>query len=395
MNIDEELNKALESRKTAHLYRNRRTLESAQGPEIKLAGKTCLNFCSNDYLGLANNPQVIESFKSAADKYGVGSGASHLVVGHSSLHHQLEEALAEFTGRPRALLFSSGYMANMGTIAALLNNKGNDYVYEDRLNHASLLDGGRISRAHFQRFKHNDTDDLKTRLEKTATESDRRKLVVVDGVFSMDGDLSPLPEIAKICQQEKAWLMVDDAHGLGVLGKEGRGTLSHYGCTIEDVPILMGTLGKSFGTAGAFVAGSEALIETLIQYARTYIYTTAIPPAVAAASLTSLELLKKENWRREKLQTLIKQFRKGAIELGYPLGDSETAIQPILIGVSEQALALSQALQQRGILIAAIRPPTVPKGTARLRVTLSAEHTEEQLAQLLVAMEEVRHILLN
>ncbi|HEY9134767.1 MAG TPA: 8-amino-7-oxononanoate synthase [Pseudomonadales bacterium] len=388
MNIDAALTPALEQRKKAHLYRERRILATAQGPEIKLAGKSYLNFCSNDYLGLANHPELVKSFKQAADEYGVGSGASHLVVGHSSVHHQLEEALAEFVGRPKALLFSSGYMANLGVVTALLGK--NDSIFEDRLNHASLLDAGILCGARFQRFRHNDVNDLKIKLGKQQSEAGRRKLVVVDGVFSMDGDLAPLPELAALCQQEDAWLMVDDAHGLGVLGEAGRGTLSHFKCSKDDVPVLMGTLGKSFGTAGAFVAGSEALIDTLVQFARTYIYTTALPPAVAAASLCSLELVKNETWRREKLKALINQFRQGAKDLAYTLADSATAIQPILVGEPATALALSQALQAEGILITAIRPPTVPKGTARLRVTLSAAHSEDQVKQLLNALEKVK-----
>lgn len=393
MNIDAALTPALEQRKKAHLYRERRILATAQGPEIKLAGKSYLNFCSNDYLGLANHPELVKSFKQAADEYGVGSGASHLVVGHSSVHHQLEEALAEFVGRPKALLFSSGYMANLGVVTALLGK--NDSIFEDRLNHASLLDAGILCGARFQRFRHNDVNDLKIKLGKQQSEAGRRKLVVVDGVFSMDGDLAPLPELAALCQQEDAWLMVDDAHGLGVLGEAGRGTLSHFKCSKDDVPVLMGTLGKSFGTAGAFVAGSEALIDTLVQFARTYIYTTALPPAVAAASLCSLELVKNETWRREKLKALVNQFRQGAKDLAYTLADSETAIQPILVGEPATALALSQALQAEGILITAIRPPTVPKATARLRVTLSAAHSAEQVKQLLNALEKVKTLKLG
>lgn len=393
MNIDAALTPALEQRKKAHLYRERRILATAQGPEIKLAGKSYLNFCSNDYLGLANHPELVKSFKQAADEYGVGSGASHLVVGHSSVHHQLEEALAEFVGRPKALLFSSGYMANLGVVTALLGK--NDSIFEDRLNHASLLDAGILCGARFQRFRHNDVNDLKIKLGKQQSEAGRRKLVVVDGVFSMDGDLAPLPELAALCQQEDAWLMVDDAHGLGVLGEAGRGTLSHFKCSKDDVPVLMGTLGKSFGTAGAFVAGSEALIDTLVQFARTYIYTTALPPAVAAASLCSLELVKNETWRREKLKALVNQFRQGAKDLAYTLADSETAIQPILVGEPATALVLSQALQAEGILITAIRPPTVPKATARLRVTLSAAHSAEQVKQLLNALEKVKTLKLG
>lgn len=390
MNIDAELKPALAARRKAHLYRERRTLESAQGPEIKLAGKQYLNFCSNDYLGLANHPKLIGSLQTAAGEFGVGSGASHLVAGHSSAHHELEMALAEYTGRSRALLFSCGYMANLGVLSAMLDRRRGDYIFEDCLNHASLLDGGIMSGARFQRFQHNDVEDLKARLGKINAEEKGRKLVVVDGVFSMDGDLAPLPELSDLCREKNAWLMVDDAHGFGVLGSEGRGSLSHFNCSSEDVPILMGTLGKSFGTAGAFVAGSEALIETLIQFARTYIYTTALPPAVAAASLASLELLKKEGWRREKLQEHIARFRQGVMTLGYELAESETAIQPILLGDSEKALAMSKALEERGVLIAAIRPPTVPKGTARLRVTLSAAHSTAQVGQLLDALGQIK-----
>lgn len=380
----DDLSAELKHRKEQHLYRHRRTLETPQQPLVSVDGREYLAFCSNDYLGLANHPDVIRAFKKAADSYGVGGGASHLVNGHSRAHHELEEALAEFTGRPRALLFSTGYMANLGAVNALLGKQ--DAVFEDRLNHASLLDAGLLSGARFQRYLHNDADSLAGRLAKTEA---RRKLVVTDGVFSMDGDIADLPALASTCSQQDAWLMVDDAHGFGCLGANGGGCAEYFNMKHDQLQILVGTLGKGFGTAGAFVAGSEALIETLIQHARTYIYTTSMPPAVAAATLASLKLLKSEQWRREKLESLIKQFRKGCEQLGLELMDSPTPIQPILIGESDKALEISRGLEQEGIFISAIRPPTVPQGSARLRVTFSASHSEAQVKQLLDSLEKV------
>ena len=375
--FSERLSEALARREQAGLYRHRLTLDSAQGPVIQLAGRDYLNFCSNDYLGLAAHPDVIQAFRQAAVTYGVGSGASHLVCGHSAPHHQLEEALAEFTGRPRALLFSSGYMANTGILTTLLQR--GDYVFEDRLNHASLLDGGLHSGARFQRFPHNDTAALARKLKSAKGPS----LVVVDGVFSMDGDSAPLSELAALCREQDAWLMVDDAHGFGVLGQRGAGSTEAAGLDGSAVPVLMATLGKALGTAGAFVAGSELLIEGLIQQARNYIYTTALPPAVAAASLVSLQLLHKEAWRRQHLADLIARFREGARQLDLPLMASDSAIQPLLVGDARRAMALSEQLKARGVLIGAIRPPTVPAGTSRLRITLSAAHSEQQVDRLL------------
>lgn len=380
----DNLSTELAQRKEQALYRQRRTLETAQQPVVRVDGREYLAFCSNDYLGLANHPEVIKAFQQAADQYGVGGGASHLVNGHSRAHHDLELALAEFTGRPRALLFSTGYMANIGAVNALLDK--HDAVFQDRLNHASLLDAGLLSGARFQRYLHNDAESLDTRLTKSDA---RRKLVVTDGVFSMDGDIADLPKLANVCEKHSAWLMVDDAHGFGCLGEQGGGCAEYFGLDSQDVQVLIGTLGKGFGTAGAFVVGSEALIETLIQHARTYIYTTSMPPAVAAATLKSLALLQSENWRREKLNALIAQFRKGCEQLGLQLMDSDTPIQPILIGESDKAVAMSQALEKQGIFISAIRPPTVPQGSARLRVTLSAAHTEAQVEQLLSGLAEV------
>src|SRR5690606_32801907 len=337
---------------------------------------------SNDYLGLANHPEVIQAMRDGAAQWGVGGGASHLVIGHSTPHHQLEEALAEFTGRPRALLFSTGYMANLAAVTALVGQ--GDTVLEDRLNHASLLDAGLLSGARFSRYLHNDAASLASRLEKATGNT----LVVSDGVFSMDGDLADLPALCAEARRKQAWLMVDDAHGFGPLGATGGGIVEHYGLGIEEVPVLVGTLGKGFGTAGAFVAGSEELIETLIQFARPYIYTTSQPPAVACATLKSLELLRTEGWRREHLNRLIARFRAGAAEIGLSLMASPTPIQPILVGDSERALKLSALLKERGLLVGAIRPPTVPAGSARLRVTLSAAHSEAQLERLLTALAE-------
>lgn len=372
----------LAERRVAHLYRQRPLLESPQGPQVRVDGGELLAFCSNDYLGLANHPEVIQAMRDGAAQWGVGGGASHLVIGHSTPHHQLEEALAEFTGRPRALLFSTGYMANLAAVTALVGQ--GDTVLEDRLNHASLLDAGLLSGARFSRYLHNDAASLASRLEKATGNT----LVVSDGVFSMDGDLADLPALCAEARRKQAWLMVDDAHGFGPLGATGGGIVEHYGLGIEEVPVLVGTLGKGFGTAGAFVAGSEELIETLIQFARPYIYTTSQPPAVACATLKSLQLLQTESWRREHLNRLIARFRSGAAEIGLRLMDSPTPIQPILVGDSERALRLSVLLRERGLQVGAIRPPTVPAGSARLRVTLSAAHSEAQLERLLAALAE-------
>lgn len=377
-----DLSSRLAERRAAHLYRQRPLLESPQGVRVVVDGQPLLAFCNNDYLGLASHPAVIEAFAEGARQWGVGGGASHLVVGHSSPHHALEEALAEFTGRPRALLLSSGYMANLGTVTALVGQ--GDTVLEDRLNHASLLDAGLLSGARFSRYLHNDIESLGGRLAK----AEGNTLVVTDGVFSMDGDLAELPALCAKAREHGAWVMVDDAHGFGCLGRNGGGIVEHFGLSVDQVPVLIGTLGKAFGTAGAFVAGSEELIESLIQFARPYIYTTSQPPAVACATLRSLQLLQGEHWRRERLAQLIAQFRLGVSALGLNLMDSPTPIQPILVGSSERALGLSAALRRRGILVTAIRPPTVPRGTARLRVTLSALHSEDDVNQLLEALQQ-------
>lgn len=383
MSAFDSLRTALTDRQQAQLYRTRRTLGSAQQPDALIDGQPMLTFCSNDYLGLANDPRVVARFQAAASVYGVGSGASHLVNGHSEEHHLLEQELAAFTGRDRALLFSTGYMANLGTIQALVEKS--DAVFEDRLNHASLLDGGLHSGAKFQRYLHNDVENLSKRLEK---DQSRRRLVVTDGVFSMDGDCAPIEALVACTQQHDAWLMVDDAHGFGCLGDKGQGLVAEQ-FDQNQVQVLMGTLGKAFGTSGAFIAGSETLIETLIQFARPYVYTTAIPPAVAAATRTSLQLVQAEPERRAQLQRLIQRFRQEAHQLGLTLMDSPTPIQPIILGSEAETLAWSQALEADGLLVTAIRPPTVAKGSARLRITFSAQHTASQLDRLLDSLHRI------
>ena len=377
------LRQVLAQRQAQQLYRRHRIMDSPQQPVMQVNGKTMLTFCSNDYLGLANHPAVIKAFQQAANQYGVGSGAAHLVNGHSRLHQQLEEALAEFTKRERALLFSTGYMANLGLTTALAER--HDTVYQDRLNHASLLDAAQLSGAKLVRYPHNDIEQLAKRMRAQAS---GQQLIVTDGVFSMDGDTAPVKALAALAKQQEAWLIVDDAHGFGVLGATGAGLLEAEQLEPEDA-VLMGTLGKAIGTAGAFVAGSNDLIEYLIQTARPYIYTTAQPPAIAAASLASLQLIQTETWRRDWLNELIQIFRQGAKQLGLALMPSATAIQPILIGENAQALAISQQLETMGILITAIRPPTVPVNTARLRITLSAAHTQQQVEFLLNALNQV------
>jgi len=382
--MDATLQGALDERRQQHLYRQRSNLNSRCAATIMVDGKSQHNFCSNDYLGLAGHPDIAKALQQGADKYGTGSGASHLISGHSQAHEQLEQELAEFTGRPRALLFSTGYMANMGVISALVGRR--DLVLQDRLNHASLLDGGLLSRADHQRYKHANTGDLAARL---SASNAQRKLVVTDGVFSMDGDLPPLESMAVVTNQHQGWLMVDDAHGFGVLGKNGGGLIEALDLSIDQVPILVGTLGKAFGTFGAFVAGSEALIETLIQFSRSYIYTTALPPAVAVASSASLKILQAESWRREKLVSLVSRFRLGAEQIGLDLMDSQTPIQPVQINNDQRVMEINQQLRAKGFMVGAIRPPTVPAGSGRLRICLSATHTEDQIDQLLEALESV------
>lgn len=379
-----KLEDGLNRRRAENLYRERLILESPQGAEIRVGKETLLSFCSNDYLGLANHPRVVAAFREGAERYGVGAGASHLVNGHSRAHHALEEELADFVGAQRALLFSTGYMANLGVVGALTDR--HDAVFEDRLNHASLIDAARLACAKVTRFPHVDIERLGSLLTHTA----RARLITTDAVFSMDGDIAPLVELAALADKHGARLMADDAHGLGVLGQGGRGTFEHLGAPLVPPAILMGTLGKALGVFGAFVAGEEALIETLIQRARTYIYTTALPPAVAEAVRASLKLAREEHWRRERLRMLVEHFRDGARNLGFVLTPSSTPIQPLILGSAEASLSASRHLRTHGILVTAIRPPTVPEGSARLRITFSATHEASHVDRLLEALSTAK-----
>jgi len=373
---------ALAQRRAQHLYRQRRIIDGPAGCRLQCGDTTLLSFCSNDYLGLANHPEVITALQSGAELYGVGSGASHLISGHSRAHHELEQALAEFCGQPRALLFSTGYMANLGVIMTLTGR--HDNVFQDRLNHASLIDGALLSSARLHRYAHGDMQALQQLLEGHARQN---SLIASDGVFSMDGDIAPLPALLELATEHDCWLALDEAHALGVIGQTGRGSHEYYSLPENNHRLItIGTLGKAFGTSGAFVAGSIDLIETLIQQARTYIYTTALPPAIAHATLTSLKLIRDEGWRRQHLHDLIRRFTEGARQLSLPLLASETPIQPLLLGDSAWALQVSEQLQEHGLLVTAIRPPTVPPGQARLRITLSAAHQADDVDRLLEAL---------
>jgi 8-amino-7-oxononanoate synthase len=376
--------------------RRRRLAEAFPEPgdptAVRVGGRLLRNFCSNDYLGLSHHPELIRAATECMSRFGFGAGAAHLVSGHSLEHHALEQELAAFVGRERALLFSSGYMANLGVIGALTDR--HDTVLADRLNHASLLDAARLSGARLRRYAHGDMTHAAQMLEAPRAQPDdsgphksnggggATTLIVTDGVFSMDGDLARLPDLAALARQHDCALMVDDAHGLGVLGKTGRGTLEQSGVDASAVSILVGTLGKAFGTFGAFVAADADLIDYLIQRARTYIYTTALPPVVAAASRAGLRLAQEEGWRRERLLSLTLRFRAAAAAMGVPLTASTTPIQPVIVGEAAWTLALSEALMNAGFWVAAIRPPTVPPGTSRLRITLSAMHREQDVDAL-------------
>jgi len=378
-----ELSSELDALKHQQLYRSRQTIEGPQGAQVQIGGRIFDNFSSNDYLGLANHPSVIKAFQQAADRYGVGSGSAHLICGHGVEHQALEEELAVFTGRERALVFSTGYMANLGAISALAQ-KG-DEIFQDKLNHASLIDGGRISGAQVKRYSHADMNRLRQLLEQSSSD---RKLIVSDGVFSMDGDEAKLNDLADLAKKSNAMLMIDDAHGIGVLGEKGGGLLEKCGLSQQQVPILMATLGKGLGTSGAFIAGSNELIETLIQRARTYIFTTAMPPAIMAATRQSLKICEQESWRRDKLVSLVARFRQGAEQLGLNLMPSGTPIQPVILGSNEAVMSASRYLKEKGILVGAIRHPTVKKSSERLRITFSADHTESQVDALLLGLEE-------
>jgi 8-amino-7-oxononanoate synthase len=377
--------KELETRATQGLLRRRGVLDSPQGVRISIDGKPYLSFGSNDYLGLANHPQLIAALQAGAKLYGAGSGASHLVSGHSSAHHQLENELAAFVHKPAALLFSTGYLANLGVLQALAGR--GDTVFADKLNHASLNDAMQLSRAGVKRYRHGDMAHLAQLLEHSGS---GRKLVITDAVFSMDGDLAPLPGLLALCERHDAWLLVDDAHGFGVLAEQGRGSPAHFKLDSPRI-IYMATLGKAAGVSGAFVAAEQEVIDTLLQQARSYIYTTASPPALACALMASLALMHAEEWRREHLQKLIAQLRAGLAGLPWTPMPSATPIQPLLVGSNEDTLALSEGLRQQGIWVPAIRPPTVPQGTARLRISLSAAHGEQDVARLIGVLHELAH----
>ena len=406
-----ELQAVLDELDREHLRRQRRTIDAFVEPGSRVTaivdGRQLVDFSSNDYLGLARNPAVAAAMSECAEQCGSGSGASHLVTGHGAEHTRLEEELAAFTGRERALLFSTGYMANLAVMTTLAGR--GETVLLDRLSHASLIDGGLLSAARFKRFAHADARAAESAL---AEHSETTSVVATDGVFSMDGDIGPLDELARASKSHDAWLVVDDAHGLGVIGATGRGAVEHFGLDTDAVPVLVGTLGKAFGSFGAFVAGSAELIELLMQKARPYIYTTALPQPVAAASRKALEIAQRETWRRERVLALAARFRTGAAQAGVPLlataaasaggrSDDATAagphepdqpvtpIQPVLLGSSEEALRAQRELLEAGFCVVAIRPPTVPQGSARLRVTLSAAHTEAQVDELVETLSRI------
>jgi 8-amino-7-oxononanoate synthase len=367
------------------LYRTRLALDGPQSGRTHLDGRELLSFCSNDYLGLANDPRVVDALKRGADRFGVGAGASHLVNGHRTVHAGLEEELADFVGAERAVTFSTGYMANLA-LAQVFAGRG-DLILEDKLNHASLIDAGLATRADFRRYGHGDPEHARRLLE---TRNRGGALLLSDAVFSMDGDIAPVRELLAIADRFGALVAFDDAHGLGVLGPGGRGTLAQCGTAPRGRVLMMGTLGKALGTFGAFVAGDAVLVDSLVQAARTYIYTTAAPPALAAATRCALALAHREQWRRDRLEALIRRFRAGAGQLDLRLTESETPIQPVLVGEPGEALRMSDALKEQGCLVVAIRPPTVPAGTARLRVTLSAGHQEADVDRLLDALATAR-----
>jgi 8-amino-7-oxononanoate synthase len=391
----EDIRAELEQWEREGLRRWRSVLEGPQGPRVRVDARELLAFCSNDYLGLAGHPALREAAREGAALYGVGAGASHLITGHHAAHHRLEEALAAFVGLPRALLFSTGYMANLGVVSALLAR--GDAVFADRLNHASLNDAALLSRARLVRYPHGDLDALERLLAATRA---RRKLVATDAVFSMDGDIADLPRILQLCERHDAWLLADDAHGFGVLGAHGGGVIEHFSSLLTPFDlaqgrphcsrlIYMATLGKAAGVFGAFVAGAPELVEYLVQRARSYIYTTATPPLLAHALARSLELIRAEGWRRERLRELVARLRAGAAGLRWKLTPSQTPIQPLVIGEAREAARVSGGLLERGVLVPAIRPPTVPRGAARLRISLSAAHTPEDVDRLLAALREI------
>lgn len=382
--IHDSLHAELAVLEAAGLKRRRRTLESPCGPLAVVDGREFVSFCSNDYLGLANDPALVEAAIAGARQWGVGSGASHLVSGHLAPHEQIEQELAAFVGAERALFLSTGYMANLAIVPALVGR--DDAVFADKLNHASLIDAVQLSRAHSVRYPHADLAALEARL---AASTAKRKLILTDAVFSMDGDLAPLPELLALAERFDAWLVVDDAHGFGVLGPHGRGACAHFALPASPRLIYMGTLGKAAGASGAFIAGSATVVEWLLQRARTYIFSTGSSPLIACALRASLTLIAAGDARRAHLVALTEQLRQGLADTRWRLLPSPTAIQPIVVGDNHAVVALAEALYARGLWVPGIRPPTVPQGSARLRVSLSAAHTEAHVARLVDALREL------
>lgn len=366
---------ALNLHKQKDLFRERKVLQSLAGMQRRYNDKIFCSFSSNDYLGLSKHPAVIKSFKQAADDHGVGSGSSHFLGAYNRCHQELELALAEFLNFPKVLIFSTGYMANLGILGSLLQRRA--AVFADKLSHASLIDGAKLNTVIFKRYPHNNLVNLEKHLMKSTS---RQKFIMTDGVFSMDGDIALLPSLIEIAQKFSSTLLVDDAHGIGILGKNGRGICELFRCKPD---ILSGGFGKAFGCFGGFVASNEVIIENLIQFARPYMYTTAMPPALAKAAYTSLLLLQTESWRREKLRSLIIYFKRMTQQLELPILPSQTPIQPILIKNTAQTIALSAYLLQNGFLVNAIRPPTVPENSSRLRISLCALHSENEIDRLL------------
>ncbi|MDR3418420.1 MAG: 8-amino-7-oxononanoate synthase [Nevskia sp.] len=402
--LEQRLAAELQRLRAVDLYRVRRAVEGGHGVKLVVDGRACVNFCSNDYLGLAADPRLAEAARRALGTCGTGSGASALISGYNAEHARLEEELADFLQRPRALLFSSGWAANLGVLRALLSK--NDTLVADELNHASLIDGGRLSGARYVKVPHRHVGTYERVLIQSRDPGPGTRdpgtaghtMLVTDAVFSMDGDLAPLPELSRLCERHGATLMVDDAHGFGVLGDKGRGALELFPGPGSQVPgpgVYVATLGKSLGAAGAFVAGSDTLIEYLVQRARSWVFSTAPPPAIAAAARAALRIVRAEPERRQRLHHNVARFREGLEQLSAAVGvsrlpppASHTPIQPLVLGAEARALALSRFLLERGYWVAAIRPPTVPRGTSRLRITLSAAHTPEQIDGLLNALAE-------
>jgi 8-amino-7-oxononanoate synthase len=380
--LEERLAAQRAERIAASRERRPRIVDARRSNRLVVDGRELLAFCSNDYLGLAEHPVVVEALRRSASEHGVGSTAAHLVSGHHRLHQQLEEEVADWLGQPRALLFGSGYLANLGVLQALL--EPGDLCLQDRLNHACLLDGARLSGATLRRYPHADSAAAARQLQ---AQPDSVALLATDGVFSMDGDIAPLAELAALARTSNALLYVDDAHGIGVLGTQGAGSAAACGLASEAVPLTLVTLGKALGSYGALVVGSDTLVDAVLQRARSYLFTTALPPALAAASLAAVRVARRADGLRERLQRNIARFRAGARQLGLPLLPSQTAIQPILLGGNAAVLAAAASLEADGLLVGAIRPPTVPQGSARLRVTLASQHQYDEIDRLLDALD--------